>query len=98
MSSIHRKSNNRGLQLAIAATAALILSSHSVFACAACFGTNVDSPLATGMTWGIFTLLGVVVGVLGTIASFFVFLAKKSASVAAASAASEKSSQPTQQS
>ncbi len=49
-------------------------------ACAACYGQS-DSPLARGMNWGIFCLLAVVVCVLGSIATFFVFLAKKSASV-----------------
>jgi hypothetical protein len=32
----------------------------SLFACAACYGKS-DSPLASGMNWGIFTLLGVIV-------------------------------------
>jgi hypothetical protein len=77
--------------LAMPLAMALVLSSNSVFACAACYGTNVDSPLAAGMNWGIFSLLGVVVGVLGTIASFFVFLAKKSASVANSQISNPKS-------
>lgn len=50
----------------------------SVWACAACFGAS-DSKLAVGMNWGIFSLLVVVVGVLGTIATFFVYLAKRAA-------------------
>ena len=50
----------------------------SVWACAACFGAS-DSKLAIGMNWGIFSLLIVVVGVLGTIATFFVYLAKRAA-------------------
>jgi hypothetical protein len=37
------------------------------------------------MNWGIFTLMGVIVSVLGGVASFFVYLAKKSASRNAAS-------------
>jgi len=52
-----------------------------LWACAACYGQS-DSPLARGMNWGIFSLLAVVVCVLGGIATFFVFLAKKSATVA----------------
>ena len=35
--------------------------------------------MAKGMNWGIFSLLAVVVFVLGSIATFFVFLAKRSA-------------------
>ena len=66
----------------------LILHSDSVFACAACFGKS-DSPLAKGMNWGIFSLLAMVVCVLGAIASFFIFLARKSAAVAAAAAQGE---------
>lgn len=54
----------------------------SAQACAACFGKS-DSRLAEGMNMGIFSLLAVVVCVLGGIASFFVYLAKRSASGAA---------------
>ena len=52
--------------------------SNFLLACAACYGQS-DSPMANGMNWGIFTLLTVVVGVLGSIAAFFIFLARKSA-------------------
>jgi hypothetical protein len=71
------------------AIAALILQAPSVFACAACFGTNVDSPLARGMNWGIFALLAVVVSVLAAVASFFIYLARRSAMMAAAAATGE---------
>jgi hypothetical protein len=54
----------------------------SSFACAACYGAS-DSPLAEGMNWGILSLLAVVGLVLGSVGTFFVFLAKKSASAAA---------------
>jgi hypothetical protein len=40
--------------------------------------------MAQGMNWGIFSLLSVIGVVLGGVASFFVFLGKKSAAVAAA--------------
>ena len=49
-----------------------------VLACAACFGKS-DSSLAKGMNWGIASLLVVVIGVLGAIASFFIYIARKSA-------------------
>jgi hypothetical protein len=48
----------------------------SAHACAACFGAS-DSELAKGMNMGIFVLLGVIVFVLGAIASFFIFLARR---------------------
>jgi heme/copper-type cytochrome/quinol oxidase subunit 2 len=46
-------------------------------ACAACYGAS-DSSLAKGMNWGIFSLLGVVVFVLASIAGFFVYLGVRS--------------------
>lgn len=60
--------------------AATMLQPGSLLACAACYGAS-DSPLAKGMNWGIFSLLGVIGMVLSSIATFFVFIAKKSASV-----------------
>jgi hypothetical protein len=63
----------------------LALQAHSVFACAACYAKlNEPSPLAEGMNWGIFTLLGVVVCVLGGIATFGIYLARKSTMMSAA--------------
>jgi hypothetical protein len=56
----------------------LILFPQTVSACAACFGKS-DSELALGMNMGIFSLLGVVVCVLGGIASFFIYLARRAA-------------------
>ena len=50
----------------------------SALACAACFGKS-DSSMARGMNWGIASLLVVVIGVLGGIASFFIYIARKSA-------------------
>lgn len=63
--------------------AALLFSAKSAFACAVCAGKS-DSDLARGMNWGIFTLLGVVVCVLGGIATFFIYLIRKSSAHAAA--------------
>ncbi|HKS37291.1 MAG TPA: hypothetical protein VJW76_08890 [Verrucomicrobiae bacterium] len=63
----------------------LTLAPQSVRACATCFGAS-DADLARGMNWGIFSLLLVVVMVLGGIASFFVYLGRRSANLAAASA------------
>ena len=65
------------------AAASLLLGSPSVMACAACYGTKSDSPLAAGMNAGIFSLLAVVGIVLSGFAGFGVFLVKKAAAVAA---------------
>jgi heme/copper-type cytochrome/quinol oxidase subunit 2 len=54
---------------------------NSAQACAACFGRS-DSKLAEGMNWGIFSLLAVVVFVLGGVAAFFIYLAKRAAASA----------------
>lgn len=51
-----------------------------LLACAACYGAS-DAPMAQGMNWGIFSLLGVVAVVLGSIATFFVFIGKRSAAL-----------------
>jgi hypothetical protein len=65
----------------LAAGIALIAAPSSVRACAACYGQS-DSPLASGVTWGILSLLVVVMGVLGSIVTFFVYINKKSAAAA----------------
>ena len=50
-------------------------------ACAACYG-QVDSPMTSGLNWGIFTLLGVIVPVLGGFLAFFIYLIRKSEALA----------------
>ena len=64
------------------------LASHPgpLLACAACAGQS-DSPMAKGMNLGILSLLAVIGMVLGGVASFFVYLGKRSATMAALSAA-----------
>jgi len=57
---------------------------HPLTACSACFGQS-DSAMAKGMNMGIFSLLAVVIFVLGTFAAFFIYLARKSSAIAAAS-------------
>ncbi len=57
----------------------LLLAPGSTWACAACFGKS-DAPLAAGMNWGILSLLGFILFVLGGVAGFFVFLARRSSS------------------
>ena len=62
-----------------------------MFACAACYGSNVDSPMADGMNWGIFTLLAVIGTVLLTVLAFLIHIIRKSEALAAAA---EKSLEP----
>jgi hypothetical protein len=64
---------------------ALAAAPQSALACATCFGKS-DSDLAKAMNWGIVSLLAVVVVVLGGFAAFFVYLARRSAMIAAAEA------------
>ena len=70
----------------LALGAALLLHPSGALACAACYGAS-DSPMASGMNWGIFSLLAMIVSVLGGVASFFIYLARKSAKMAAAASA-----------
>jgi hypothetical protein len=65
---------------------AFALQPASVWACAICYG-DPESDMARGLNWGIFVLLSVVMLVLGGIAAFFIYLAKRSATVAASTAA-----------
>ena len=60
------------------AVVVMIAAPPELLACAACYGKS-DSALAQGMNWGILSLLALVVFVLGGIAAFFVYLAKRAA-------------------
>jgi hypothetical protein len=67
----------RPLSKMIFTLAALALFSPSpLFACAACYGRS-NSPLAVGMNWGIFTLMGIIVSVLATFAGFFIYIVRR---------------------
>jgi len=57
---------------------AFVLLPGSLLACSACYGQS-DSALAKGMNWGIASLLGVVVAVLGGVSSFFFVMARRAA-------------------
>ncbi len=65
-----------------AACLSVLLVPHSLWACAACYGQS-DAPMAAGMNWGIMSLLGIIIFVLGGVAGFFVFLARRSVKLAA---------------
>ena len=69
-----------------ALAAATALHAPAVLACAACYGKS-DSPLAEGMNWGIFALLGCIAVVLSGFAGVGVYFARRSAAVAATPAA-----------
>ncbi|HEY5296965.1 MAG TPA: hypothetical protein VIK59_03485 [Verrucomicrobiae bacterium] len=64
------------LKTIFSVAALAVFAPSPVFACAACFGRS-DSALASGMNWGIFTLMGVIVTVLVAIASFFIYIIRK---------------------
>ncbi len=51
-------------------------------ACAACYGRS-DSPLASGMNWGILTLMACIVTVLVSIGGFFIYIIRRETSPAA---------------
>jgi hypothetical protein len=57
-------------------TLAMIAAPKAALACPVCFGAS-DSPLAVATNLGVIAMLVVVVGVLGSFATFFVYLARK---------------------
>jgi hypothetical protein len=67
---------------------ALFLSPGSLRACSVCYG-QPDSPMAQGLNWGILSLLGVVVAVLGSFAAFFIYLANRASITTPPAPASE---------
>ena len=79
----------RKLRNVILAAALAALSPSPVFACAACAGGPTTGPLTHGMNAGIFTLLGIVVLMLGSIATFFVVLIRREAAAQAKQLAEE---------
>ena len=62
------------------ATALLVLAPRAALACPVCFGQN-DSPMAAGMNYGIFLMLGVIVGLWVAFASFFIYLKRRASLV-----------------
>jgi heme/copper-type cytochrome/quinol oxidase subunit 2 len=58
---------------------ALLLLSQpvSLLACSTCYGAP-DAPMSKGLVWGITVLLGVVGTVLAGVATFFVYVVKRS--------------------
>lgn len=62
--------------------AILAATPRAALACPVCFGQN-DSPMANAMNLGILAMLVVVVGMLASFATFFVYLRKRARLVAA---------------
>ena len=54
------------------------------FACAACYGGNIDSPMADGMNWAILTLGAIVATVLGAFLTFLIYAIRRSEALTAA--------------
>ena len=79
---------------AAAALAFAAFAPSPVLACAACYGKS-DSALASGMNWGILTLLGVVLTVLTCIALFFVHIVRKEEAMSNPPAPPPPSNRPT---
>jgi magnesium-transporting ATPase (P-type) len=77
--------------LALAASAP-----SQLLACPACGSANANlpaSPLTNGMNLGILTLFVIIASVLGSIATFFVFIIRKEAALAAKTAAEQNFSE-----
>jgi hypothetical protein len=70
------KSSRKFLKAIFTAAMLAAFTPSPLFACAACYGRS-DSPLASGMNWGIFTLMGVIVTVLASIGAFFIYIVRK---------------------
>ncbi len=56
------------------------LAAPSAQACSICVG-DPNSPLTKGAVWGVTVLLGVVLSVLGGIAAFFIYTARRSSAI-----------------
>ena len=61
----------------VEAAALLALAARDALACPICFGAS-DAPMAIGMNWGVLTLLGVTLAVLGSFAVLFVRVVRRS--------------------
>ena len=72
----------KSLRNTLVATVALVPA--KLFACATCYGGNLDSPMADGMNWAILTLGGVISTVLGGFLTFLIYAIRKSEALEAA--------------
>ena len=70
--------------------ALVALAPAKIFACAACYGANIDSPMADGMNWAILTLGVIITIVLAGFLTFLIYAIRKSEAVEAARVAETK--------
>ena len=75
----------RWLRSALVA-AIVAFAPRAAFACPVCFGEN-DSPLALGINYGIFVMLGLIGGLWIAFGSFFIYLRRRARIADAAEAA-----------
>ena len=61
-----------------AATAIVLLAPTAAWACPICFGGDPDTPIAHGVNWAVFTMLGVTGGVLSGFVGLILRLMKRS--------------------
>jgi len=84
------KSIRKHLKIIFVAAALSVLTALPLIACPSCGSANNNmppSPLTDGMNLGILTLFVVIASVLGSIATFFVFIIRREAALAAKAAA-----------
>ena len=62
-------------------TLAVLAAPRAALACPVCFGQN-DSPMAYATNAGVIAMLVVVVGMLASFASFFIYLARRARAAA----------------
>jgi len=72
----------RRLIISLVLLFAVLAQVSPAFACAACYGKS-DSPLAEGMNWGIFALLGFIGVVLAGVTGAGIFIVRRGARLAA---------------
>jgi len=61
-----------------------LLAPAKIFACATCFGGEIDSPMADGMNWAILTLGIIITTVLGGFLTFLIYAIRRSEALNAA--------------
>jgi len=74
----------RGYRRWAACGALLALAPAKLFACAACYGAQIDDRMADGMNWAILSLGAIVAVVLGAFLTFLIYAIRKSEAVEAA--------------
>ena len=66
------------IRVGTAVVALVLLAPAVALACPICFGGDPNSPEAQGLSWAVFTLLGVTYGVLSGFVGFIFHLMKRS--------------------